>query len=167
MSNIQYAAICSVRLSVCAMPITQNGAFWGCGYYRTLIATGNPSQEIEPTGSGKNGSEALAIVVSDSFARWLHHWHTPSDCRRRGHIISPYDTFLKMFFLSIFFYSTRPISHFPQLLVYHLVLTSKRHLLRKGNISWMAPPCAETNCTSVRQLFLQIKWLVHYWPEKK
>jgi len=58
----------AVRLSVRPMPLAQNGAFCGYGYYSTL--TGNPMLEVIPT--GQRGRAA-----SGSSQNW------------RGHIVSP------------------------------------------------------------------------------
>jgi len=41
------------------------------------------------TGSGRNGNEAVAL---QAFARWLHYRYTPSNCHRRGNIVSARDT---------------------------------------------------------------------------
>jgi len=69
----------SVHLSVCPTSVN-NGAFYGCGYYRTLI--GNRVLEVKltgqrcccmATGSNRNGNEAIAAgPASEAFGRRLH-----------------------------------------------------------------------------------------------
>ena len=50
-------------MSVCPIPVAQNGAFHSYGYRRTVI--GNPMLEVEPTGSGRYGDETVADAAQD------------------------------------------------------------------------------------------------------
>jgi len=89
-----------VRPSVCLSlpcPCLNNGAFYGCGYCRTLI--GNPVVKVEPTGQPEVASATL-----EAFTRWLQNrhaafaWYAPiklpsaegeciSFCRRLGNTL--------------------------------------------------------------------------------
>ena len=62
------------------MPTANNSAFYGYGYYRTLI--GSPVLEVELVGQSgriytviRSGSdlEAIADAASEAFARWRHY----------------------------------------------------------------------------------------------
>jgi len=81
----------SIRPSVCFILIPLQRAFWGYGYYRTLI--GNPYLQVEPighcgctvTGNGRNGN-----VLSNPSPLQKHSLGgctvdiPPSYCHRRG-----------------------------------------------------------------------------------
>ena len=84
-----------VCLPVCSMPQLQNGAFYGCGYYGTLIR--NLMLEVEPTGqhgytttrSGQNDNEDIASAASEAFLRWLHLWYNTTELLSAEHIVLP------------------------------------------------------------------------------
>jgi len=100
-----------VCLSVCLShaPILKNGAGDSFGYYEhnwTLIGirAGNRTHwsagwpyRLRVIGRDRNSSKAVAGAISAAFARWLHHRYALSNWHRRGHIVSPRDTLLLLF----------------------------------------------------------------------
>jgi len=55
----------AVRLSVCLMPLAQNGAFYGYCYYGTLI--GNPIPEVESTGQRDRAGNGQKLAEAYRF----------------------------------------------------------------------------------------------------
>ena len=71
----------SVHPSVCPMPLAQKGAFYGYGYYGTLLE--NPTLEVKPTGRrGLNGSTSFRCHQGDTL--FINLFQTGGWAKREG-----------------------------------------------------------------------------------